>query len=283
MWWIPIAQQGAKNTSQAVDSYGNYQGSKSYNDYLQNVSPEMLQQYAKTIQGGADQASSYQQPYYDAGVNALGQMQNWTPEQMGTFTYNKDVNSFLDPSMEYQNKQQQSALSESQMAKGRSLGGAAAKELQQLATNQAQTDYGNSYNRMTQDKQSTYQQFLNEFNAKNAASNARLQNLGNLSQGGQAAGMNIGNIQTNAANNVAGTTYLQQQNLAEMQAAQNAQRTALPYQIAGNLIGGAGQSAGAFSNAPSAQTQAQPQQQSNQGFFGQLMSMYGGNSNSGNV
>ena len=103
------------------------------------------------------------------GLETLGRTQedyDYTPSQ---FEYQGQVQDFLDPSMEFQQEQMQRALEASGASAGNLLSGGALKELQNRSAQLAQTDYGNAYNRMQNDKRFAYGQFMDYANAKRMA------------------------------------------------------------------------------------------------------------------
>lgn len=234
-WAIPAVMSAGSNV---LGGIGANQATNGYYQSLKNSLPGLQDQYAAAMQ----QSVAGWQPYATAGTTALSDLQAWRPEQMGQFTYNKDVNAFLDPSMAFQNEQMNAALAESQLGQGRALGGAAAKELSAYNAKLAQTDYANAYSRMTNDKSSVYQQFLNEFNARNAASQGRYNQLASLTNLGTTAQGNI----TSANQSVAGGAYNTGMTLAQAKAQKNAANSSFGWDLAAGLLGAGGQAAGAY-------------------------------------
>lgn len=100
--------------------------------------------------------------------------------QMGTFDYSKDVQDFLDPSMEYQRQVAERALQSSLQGQGGLYSGKAMKALQEQGQKLAQTDYSNAFNRMTTDRQFAYTDYLNRFKNEGDNKTAQLQKLSNL-------------------------------------------------------------------------------------------------------
>lgn len=146
--------------------------------------------------------SPYYEPYAQAGLQGLLGMGGDFTTDMGQFNYDKDVNDFLDPSMQFQQEQMNRALQQSAIANNDVMSGGFAKELAKYNAQLAQTDYGNATNRMNNDKSFVYKQFMDEFN--NRANNNILkmnqyQNLANL---GQNAVSGLSNLRTGVANNV---------------------------------------------------------------------------------
>lgn len=111
----------------------------------------------------------------------LKQYEEFDPTiQMGTFDYAKDVQDFLDPSMEYQRQVAERALQSSLQGQGGLYSGKAMKALQEQGQKLAQTDFGNAFNRMTTDRQFAYTDYLNRFKTEGENKSAQLQKLSNL-------------------------------------------------------------------------------------------------------
>lgn len=235
MFWAPAVASAGSNI---LGGIGAQESSDAYYRSLKGQIPGLTSAYANDVNA----ALAGYDPYARMGTASLADLQAWRPEQMGQFSYNKDVNSFLDPSMAFQNQQQQAALAESQLGKGRVLGGAAAKELTQLATNQAQTDYQNSWNRMQQDRTNVYSQFLNEFNARNNASLSRLNQLQNMS----ATGFNATGQISAGKQNIAANNFNAGMSLAQARAQNKANSAGFGWNMAAGLLGSAGQLGGAY-------------------------------------
>ncbi len=155
-------------------------------------------------QGYGDVEQMYQ-PYTQAGLTALGQLQNQDfTTDMGQFEYDKDVSDFLDPSMAFQQDQMRRAMEQSAIARGNLQSGGFAKELQDRSAQLAQTDYGNAYNRMGQDKQSVYGQFRDRIanrRANNQQRFAQIQGISNLGSTAQGA---MANARMNTAQGTSG-------------------------------------------------------------------------------
>ncbi len=175
-------------------------------------------------QGYGDVEQMYQ-PYTQAGLTALGQLQNgdFTTE-MGQFTYDKNVNDFLDPSMDFQQEQMRKAMEQSAVARGNLQSGGFAKALQDRSAQLAQTDYGNAYDRMANDKNSVYGQF------RDRIANRRLNNQQRFAQiqGISTLGANAQNSMANARMNTAQGTSGMYNQLGQSQAlAQTGQSQAM--------------------------------------------------------
>lgn len=142
-------------------------------------------------------------PYRQAGLQGLAGLGADYSTQMGNFEYDKDVSDFLDPSMAFQQQQMQDAMEQSAIARGSLQSGGFAKALQDRSAQVAQTDFGNAYNRMSQDKQGAYQQFMDRFASRRANNQMRLNQMTNLASVGQNAVSGLANLRTGTATNVA--------------------------------------------------------------------------------
>ena len=159
---------------------------------------------------GQAQAEGYYQPYMDTGTQALGMLASESfQDPVRQFQFGGDVQSYLDPSMKYQQQQAQRALEQSAVARGGLLGTGTAKALQNQAQQFAQQDYANAFNRMATDRNFAYNQFLQEAQARRANLQARYNQLsrltgigqqaaGNLATGAQNLGQNLGNLNMQA-------------------------------------------------------------------------------------
>ena len=162
----------------------------------------------------SDVAPTYQ-PYMDAGKtgianlmdlgNDLGQY-NFKPDE---FSYNKNVQDFLDPSMQFQQEEMRRHIEASQANKGGLLSGGALKELQQRGGDIAQTYWGKANQDLMNDKKFVYgqyfdnakmkqnnlqQQFNNRFNVSNSQTG-----LGQYGTSGNTnARLGVGNNITNS-------------------------------------------------------------------------------------
>ena len=164
------------------------------------IQAEYAQKALDAGQAGYDDVQGMFDPYSQAGLTALGQIQegDFTTD-MGQFEYGKDVNEFLDPSMAFQQKQMQDAMEQSAVARGGLQSGGFAKALQANSAQLAQTDYGNAYNRMNQDKATSYQQFRDQFASRRANNQQRFSQLQGLNQMGFDANRGMSNARMQQA------------------------------------------------------------------------------------
>jgi hypothetical protein len=181
-------------------------------------------------EAGYADVSAMQDPYRSVGIGALGQIEGMqdlqAPGEFDASGY--DVNAYLDPSMQFQRKQMERSVAASAAARGGLLSGAAAKELQDRGAQLAQTDYGNAYNRMSNDRNFAYQNFSNKFQMARQANSDRLQRLQGLMQSGQ----NATNVLSNARMGLADDTG----NALLMRGQLSAQQSGLASGIQSNLM-----------------------------------------------
>lgn len=152
-------------------------------------------------QAYSDIAPMYE-PYSQAGLTGLSGMQGDFGTEMGQFEYDKDISDFSDPSRAFQMQQMQDAMEQSAVSRGGLQSGGFAKALQDRAGQFAQTSYGQDYNRMAQDKATTYQDFMNQFQNRRANNQLRLNQFQNLASIGQNATGNLANLRTGNANQI---------------------------------------------------------------------------------
>jgi hypothetical protein len=97
------------------------------------------------------------------------------------------VDKYLDPSMKYQQEQAAKAVQQSAAAQGGLMSGATGKALQDRATNLAQQDYGNAFERMQGERQFGYNDYLKKFDTSRENEGIYREGLGNiLKQSGSA-------------------------------------------------------------------------------------------------
>lgn len=158
-----------------------------------------------------------QQPWREAGTQALSQMQD--PYFQKNFSMS-DFNE--DPGYQFRMQQGQQALEASAAARGGLMGGNFGTALTQYGQNFASNEYQNAYNRFTNNQNQRYGRLTtlagmgqNATNSMGAASQNYANNAGNIM-------MNNGNAQAQAQlsggqlwagtlNNVAGNIHGQQQ------------------------------------------------------------------------
>lgn len=156
-------------------------------------------------------------PYQQAGSAALTDLRtgDFQSPVMGQFEYGKTAQDFLDPSAQFQKDE---AMRQMQALYGNDMySGGAMKGLQDRAMQFAQTDYGNAYGRMQQDKDFSYQDYVNQFNSKSANVQSRYNQLANMANLGVQGANALTNARTGNANQISG--MIQQQGQAQGQAA----------------------------------------------------------------
>lgn len=148
------------------------------------------------LQSGYDQSQSALSPLYDAyggsaqtyadAVNSGKYDQAYGKTFSDYWNPNTSVQDYLDPSMNYQRQQMTRSVDESAAAAGLLGSGGTLKELQDRATQLAQTDYGNAYNRMSNDRSQKFNEYttaLNDFNTRMANSANRAAGLASAETG----------------------------------------------------------------------------------------------------
>lgn len=216
---------------------------------------------AKQAQGAItnsyNQATGYQQPFYNAGQQGLQQLQtgNYETATPGIYQpgeqqpqYQADqFNYQQSPGYQFQLEQGQQAALGSAAGRGAGLSGSTLKALAKYGTGLAAQDYGNEFDRYMRGRQQNYNEYaggLEQYNKNrlfgseeaqqdylNRASQAagrygRAQDLANY---GERAGTNLSNLATDYGGNLAGL-YGAQGNI-------KAARTQAIGQAVGNTLG----------------------------------------------
>jgi len=136
-----------------------------------------------------------QQPYYQAGTNALAQMQAQYANMPAAFTGQVDLTQ--DPGYAFRLKEGQQALERSAAARGGLISGGALKAAQRYGQEMGSQEYGNAYNRA-----------LTRYNADVNRESTGYNRLAAMSGVGQTAANTIGTAGQNyatGAGNIAGT------------------------------------------------------------------------------
>lgn len=163
-----------------------------------------------------------QQPYYQAGTNALAQMQAQYGKMPAAFKYNTmpaeftgKVNLGEDPGYAFRLKEGQQALDRQAAARGGLISGGALKAATRYGQEMGSQEYGNAYNRaLTKynadvNRESTgYNRALTSYNADVNREATGYNRLAAMSGTGQTAANTVGTAGQNyatGAGNIAGT------------------------------------------------------------------------------
>lgn len=143
------------------------------------------------------------QPYMGAGSNALSTLTGELPSLNTPMAIQPSINNtnwkqYMSPAYDFQLKQGQQALQNSQAASDGVLSGAALKGLINFNQNTAGNAFQNAFN----DYQTQYGNQFNQYQTQNQNIYNRLANLANL---GENAGANVGQAATATGANVANT------------------------------------------------------------------------------
>jgi hypothetical protein len=240
---LPLALLAAGAAGSALGGYLQGRGEQAAARANARTMRDLANMNRQEAEAGYSDVQSMYSPYSAAGVQGLQGLQNWQATQSPeAFSYGRSVNDFLDPSVAYQMQQQQQALEASAASRGGLLSSGATRQLSELATKLAQTDYGNAYNRMAQDKAQTYQQYIDLFNNQRAVNLDRYNQLSGLANIGQNATANVANARLGQqAQNIGANTT--QMNAANEYAQV---RAAAPWNTAANVFNAAGNAAGTY-------------------------------------
>jgi hypothetical protein len=164
-----LASMGGGAVLGGVGGYFSSQASidslNSQLDYLKSLSPQLQEQYREEIKqienilekrvtdaGG----SGAVQEYYELSKGYNPEDYSYTPTD---FAYTSGINDFQDPAAEYRMNAARNARQSSLAAQGNLFGGGSQRQLEAEAQDLASQEWEKSYARMTQDKQSAYQQY----------------------------------------------------------------------------------------------------------------------------
>jgi hypothetical protein len=200
--------EGANAAGNIFGGVAEYYGNKEKaNQYRQGINAQM-DAARKANQTGQGYYSMLEKGYSPEAANYDPDLKTWRdesskgPSVIGDFDTSKyTVNSYLDPSMKYQQEQAANAVNQSAAARGGMFAGtgATAKALQDRATNLAQQDYGNAFSRMQQDRQFGYGTFTDKFASQKAAEDERLKRLSGMLEHSGTARENLYGARGNAA------------------------------------------------------------------------------------
>lgn len=166
------------------------------NEYKRDAAREAIRAQQKGIEearklGGEyyDRALSRSEDQYGAGAESYAQdLANWrelmggSPVELGDFDAELDVASFLDPAVDYRQKQAADAISQSAANAGGmfSGSGATAKALQDRSQAIASDEWGKAYGRADSDMKSKYSRFRDKFDAARSGKQIQRDSAGNL-------------------------------------------------------------------------------------------------------
>jgi hypothetical protein len=174
--------------------------------FTSNEQSNAAQEAASTAGASNDRATALQQrmyeegvarqqPYYQAGTNALAQMQAQYNNMPAAFT--GEVNLNQDPGYAFRLKEGQQALDRQAAARGGLISGGALKAAQRYGQEMGSQEYGNAYNRA-----------LTSYNAGVNRESTGYNRLAAMSGIGQTAANTIGGAGQTMASNV-GNAYMQ--------------------------------------------------------------------------
>ena len=174
--------------------------------FTSNEQSNAAQEAANTAGASNDRATALQQrmyeegvarqqPYYQAGTNALAQMQAQYNNMPAAFTGKVDLGQ--DPGYAFRLKEGQQALDRSAAARGGLISGGALKAAQRYGQEMGSQEYGNAYNRA-----------LTSYNAGVNRESTGYNRLAAMSGIGQTAANTIGGAGQTMASNV-GNAYMQ--------------------------------------------------------------------------
>jgi len=151
---------------------------------------EAIEEQRRILEGNFQTAKGYYDPYSKAGLTALDQYQNFNPNMnQQDFSYDRSVESFLDPSIAFQQDQARRQLEASSANQGGLYSGAQMMALQDRAQNIGQMGYQQAFQNQQADRAFNFTDYTNKWNAKRMDRNTRMDQLkGILDTGVNASG-----------------------------------------------------------------------------------------------
>ena len=215
---IPLAAMAAiAGGGQLIGSYMQQDAARDAQRAANNAAQLGLTKQLGEYNTAYDENSALYDPYMSNREGIYQDYREFDPTtQVKDFEYGKTIADFLDPSMDFQRQRMEASLAGSAAASGGLYSGAAMKELQDRATQLAQTDYSNSFNRMTTDKNQIYKQYTDNFTQRQANTTARANQLKSLVGVGTGATNNVVGMRNNLADQRAGIYGAQAQGNANM-------------------------------------------------------------------
>ena len=155
-----------------------------------------------------------QQPYYQAGVNALAQLPGRTGAMPPAFQYRPEQLT-TDPGYGFRLSEGLKALERSAAARGGLLSGGTGKALTRYGQEMASQEYGNAYNRALTESNALRQRESEEYNRLAGLAGVGGTTAQQIGAAGQQYGQQAGNLLTGTASNVGNLLARQGQTASE--------------------------------------------------------------------
>ena len=204
---------------------------------------QAIEEQRRILEGNFQTAKGYLDPYSQAGSQALGQYQNYDPSlNQQDFSYDRSVESFLDPSIAFQQDQARRQLEASAGAQGGLYSGAQMMALQDRAQNIGQLGYQQAFQNQQTDRNFNFQDYTNRWESKRLDRNNRMNQLkGIVDLGANAAG-NMAQMRMGLNNPQMGLA----QQSGDINAMQNSASSRAMSGALGNILNQAPQLIGAY-------------------------------------
>jgi hypothetical protein len=147
-----------------------------------------------------------QQPYYQAGVNALAQLTGRTNAMPAAFQYRPEQLT-TDPGYGFRLSEGMRALERSAAARGGLLGGGTGRALTRYGQEMASQEYGNAFNRALTEYNALRAREAEEYNRLAGIAGTGGTTAQQINAAGQTMATNVGNIGMNQAQ-IAGQAQL---------------------------------------------------------------------------
>lgn len=177
---MELLMSGAKTLGDVGSSFLNYGAKKAQ----AREARKALTRSQNHLEEGFDKVQGLYEPQLATSEKDEAMFRNqilsgeYNLPDMGNFKYEGDISKFLDPAMDFEIDQGNRALTASAFGRGVGKSGNTMRALQDHGMNVARTGYGDAYNRMTEDKTFTYNDYLNKY--KNMVEQIR-ERKGNMS------------------------------------------------------------------------------------------------------
>lgn len=200
-----------------------------------------LRNARRDIEQYTDKAVAAQRPFYDIGTRGAstleGQVDSGTYD-MPAMQYNQPQFNFqADPGYQFRLDQGNQAIQNSMASRGKGLSGATLRALQRYGSGLASQEYGNAYNRYSDDRTFGYGTTRDMYDRAAQEQGNRYNRQAGLANMGMNASNQLGSYYSNAGGNLADTS-IGRGNVG-------AQEVTNRGDIYQNLIGGLGQLGGA--------------------------------------
>lgn len=174
-----------------------------------NAQQKAAKEARNTIEKYTQQATGYQQPYYDVGtqnLNTVNQRNSQGYYDMPVQNYQQQAFNFQeDPGYQFRQSEGMRGVNANAAAQGMSLSGATQKALQKYGQGLASQEYANAYDRYNTNRNFDYSVFGDAYNRQVQEKNSQWNRGVGLANIGVNAANQLGQYATNAGSQIADT------------------------------------------------------------------------------